>query len=125
MSAPLFHYGKMIFTAAVDLWTGVTIGVISNWIFGKAYSETPEKEEEKTMHWIKNVTLCTLQAGLSLIAAESIRTTFFPPDFNDPTGGVVFTVAVFLPQSLLWKYSTLSFAKIYPMAISYLDKFKS
>lgn len=102
MSGTLLHYAKMVFTATIDLFGGVGIGLLNNYMFSKLYSTDKSDAEQKTVEWVKDILLCSLQVGSSVIIGEQIRMLFFPVDFNDPTGGIVFGVALLLPQTLIW-----------------------
>lgn len=91
-------YGKIVYAAAFDLISGVTISEIMGACFGKELlSSNPTLSS-----FFYIVFEITLQMVLTLWISEEVRQFFLGENFEDPTGGILFILSVFR-QPNFWK----------------------
>lgn len=99
MSGNLWFYIKMVAVSVADLWIGSTIGYLNDKFFADKYNTATSPKDRFT----QNILVASAQGATAVITSDQIRGLIYPPNFEDPTGGIVFIASLFLTQTNLWK----------------------
>lgn len=102
MSGNMVYYLKMAAVASVDLLLGFGVAFASNSWFSQFTSIDPTLTGWDRV-WQEGLYACA-QAASTVLVADEMRNLIYPPDFQDPTGGIIFMNAL-LQQPLLWSRS--------------------
>lgn len=97
MSGTLFYYGKMALVATVDLFLGAGVAYITNkWFQDNSRITGVEWDRAKL-----DAFYCAFQGVSTIFLGDEVRNLVYPKDFQDPTGGVIFMLAL-SQQPVLW-----------------------
>lgn len=99
MSGTLAFYVKMMGVAALDLWLGTGLAMLLDKFFKDKFIDTQDSPEAR---WKMALLSTTLQAGVTVISGDQLRNLLYPPNFDDPTGGIVFMMSI-LHQPHFWE----------------------
>lgn len=99
MSGTLPFYIKMGAVAAIDLWVGSTLAFIVDKFFHDKFTVNQADIETR---WKHDLLWASVQAAVTVLSADQLRNMLYPPNFEDPTGGVVFMMTI-LRQPSFWE----------------------
>lgn len=100
MSGTLPHYLKMALVAATDLFLGSSLAYLVDKIFRDKF--TYEDPTDLSGKWKHDFLVASAQAALTILASDQLRGLVYPPEFQDPTGGVCYMMSI-LRQPSLWE----------------------
>ena len=100
MSGTLPHYMKMAAVAVVDLWMGSLLSYFVDKFFKDKF--TYGDVTDTSGKWRHDLIAASAQSAVTVLAADQLRALLYPPNFDDPTGGVVFMMSI-LRQPDLWQ----------------------
>lgn len=106
MSGTLFYYAKMAAVASVDLLLGFGVSYVTNkWFRENTVISPDEGEWDKAK---KEILFGCFQGVSTVLLGDELRNLVYPKNFQDPTGGVIFMLALG-QQPLLWERMTALF----------------
>lgn len=92
MSEKLTQYVRTAFVGSLDMALGTLVATIVSSFFG---------EPGASDSWIKLLTEAWLQGMMTLLIGGELRSTTFPENYDDPTGGTMFMACV-MNQPTFW-----------------------
>lgn len=99
MSATVFYYAKMALVASADLLLGFGVAYVTNkWFMENTKINSDDDGWQRAQ---SEALFCGFQAASTIFLGDELRNLLYPKDFEDPTGGVIFMLALG-QQPILW-----------------------